>query len=77
MSPLVALREDDHERVGGGFGDVERADCGRGERGGKACLRSTGIDADKPRGTDPNTAPPSIARSTSTPRRTSCENCSN
>ena len=78
MSPLVALREDDHERVGGGLGDVERADCGRGERGGRAaCLCSTGIDADKPRGTDPDIASPSIARSTSTPRRTTCENCSN
>ena len=79
MSPLVALRDDDHECVGGGFGDVvEGADCGSGERAGSAaCSRSIGIDADKPRGTDPNIAPPSIARSTSTPRRTTCENCSN
>ena len=76
MSSLVALRDDDHERVGGGFGDVvEGADCGRGERGGRpACSRSTGIDADKRRGTDPDTASPSIAGSTSTQRRTTCEN---
>ena len=70
MTPLVALRDGDHGRVGGGFGV--------GERGGRAaCSRSIGIDADKRRGTDPDTASPSIAGSTSTQRRTTCEHCSN
>ena len=76
MTPLVALLED--VDVGGGFGGGEVVDGGKGERdegahGRAACSRSTGTDTDRRRRIDPETGPPTTARSTSTPRRPTCK----
>ena len=76
MTPLVALLDD--VDVGGGFGGGEVVDGGKGERdegahGRAACSRSTGTDTDRRRRIDPETGPPTTARSTSTPRRPTCK----